>query len=471
MAKRIAKSTLQASTMDIMNSIRQYAGYDYQQNVPLVAKAADIPHVGEVIFGTPAFSNQFLNALVNRIGLVRVKSATFNNPYARLKKGYLGFGETVEEIFVNIAQCVDYTPEKGAAREFKRTIPDVRSAFHVMNWRVMYPVTIQDEDLKLAFTAEDGVQNLIAKIVDAVYTAAEYDEYLLFKYLIIKQISHGKTTEMQLPAGDDLKKHAGVYRGISNDLTFMKSKYNAEHVKNTTPRERQIIFMDSWYNGQFDVDVLAAAFNMDKADFMASLFLIDDFADFDNDRFNVIRENSDGLEEVTAAELAQMKHVKAFVVDEEWFQIYDNNNKFTEKYVASGLYWNYFYHVWKTVSVSPFANAVTFVDSDATIAPKASYTAKITGKDTSSVATVFTLGVQDDDATLIQGNYQFMQTEQATTDGIAVLPYGAVMIPATSSEKTLTLKMKIGDTEYSAGTTIKSTSAAGSTITMNKSGL
>ena len=179
MAKRIAKSTLQASTMDIMNSIRQYAGYDYQQNVPLVAKAADIPHVGEVIFGTPAFSNQFLNALVNRIGLVRVKSATFNNPYARLKKGYLGFGETVEEIFVNIAQCVDYTPEKGAAREFKRTIPDVRSAFHVMNWRVMYPVTIQDEDLKLAFTAEDGVQNLIAKIVDAVYTAAEYDEYLL----------------------------------------------------------------------------------------------------------------------------------------------------------------------------------------------------------------------------------------------------------------------------------------------------
>lgn len=470
MARRIAKSTLQASTMDIMNSIRQYAGYDYQQNVPLVAKSADIPRVGEVIFGTPAFSNQFLNALVNRIGLVRVKSATFNNPYARLKKGYLGFGETVEEIFVNIAQCVDYTPEKGAAREFKRTIPDVRSAFHVMNWRVMYPVTIQDEDLKLAFTAEDGVQNLIAKIVDAVYTAAEYDEYLLFKYLMIKQISHGKTAEMQLPSGNDLNKHASLYRGISNDLTFMKSKYNAEHVKNTTPRDRQIIFMDSWYNGQFDVEVLAAAFNMDKANFMASLHLIDDFADFDNDRFAVIRENSDGLEEVTADELEQMKHVKAFVVDEDWFQIYDNNNKFTENYVASGLYWNYFYHVWKTVSVSPFANAVTFVDSDATVAPKASYTVEITGKDTASVATVFTLGVQDDDATLVPGNYQFVQTEQATTDGIAVLPYGSVMIPATSAAKTLTLTMKIGDAEYDATTTINTASAVGATITMQKQG-
>lgn len=468
MAKRIAKSTLQASTMDIMNSIRQYAGYDYQQNVPLVAKAADIPHVGEVIFGTPAFSNQFLNALINRIGLVRVKSATFNNPYARLKKGYLGFGETIEEIFVNIAQCVDYTPEKGADREFKRTIPDVRSAFHVMNWRVMYPVTIQDEDLKLAFTAEDGVQNLIAKVVDAVYTAAEYDEYLLFKYLIIKQISHGNTAEMQLPAGDDLKKHAALYRGISNDLTFMKSKYNAEHVKNTTPRERQIIFMDSWYNGQFDVDVLAAAFNMDKANFLASLYLIDDFADFDNDRFNVIRENSDGLEEVTAGELAQMKHVKAFVVDEDWFQVYDNNNKFTEKYVASGLYWNYFYHVWKTVSVSPFANAVTFVDSGATVAPKASYTAEITGKDTSSVATVFTLGVQDDTATLVQGTYQFTQTKQATTDGVAILPYGAVMIPASASAKAVTLEMTINGITYRGATTVNAASAVGETVTMNK---
>lgn len=470
MAKRIAKSTLQASTMDIMNSIRQYAGYDYQQNVPLVSKAADIPHVGEVIFGTPAFSNQFLNALINRIGLVRVKSATFNNPYARLKKGYLGFGETIEEIFVNLVQCVDYTPEKGSAREFKRTIPDVRSAFHVMNWRVMYPVTIQDEDLKLAFTTEDGVQNLIAKIVDAVYTAAEYDEYLLFKYLIIKQISHGKTTEMQLPAGDDLKKHAGLYRGISNDLTFMKSKYNENHVKNTTPRERQIIFMDSWYNGQFDVDVLAAAFNMDKANFLASLYLIDDFADFDNDRFEVIRENSDGLEAVTTEELTQMKHVKAFVVDEEWFQVYDNNSKFTEKYVASGLYWNYFYHVWKTVSVSPFANAVTFVDSDATVAPKASYTVKITGKDTSSVATVFTLGVLDDAATLTPGNYQFIQTTQATTDGIAVLPYGAVMIPVSTPAKDLTLNMKVGDTVYESDTIISAESAVGATVTMSKQG-
>lgn len=470
MPRRIAKSTLQASTLDILNAIRQNASYDYQQSVPVVAKASDIPKVGEVICGTPAFSNQFINSIVNRIALVMTKSATFNNPYAHLKKGYLEFGETVEEIFVQIANVVDYTPEKGAAREFKRTIPDVKSAFHAMNWRVMYPVTIQDEDLRLAFLAESGVQDLVAKIVDSVYKAAEYDEFLLFKYLLIKAVSHGKMFPMSIGSGTDLKKAGATFRGASNDLTFMQTKYNASGVRTNTPRENQAIFMDSWFNAKYDVDVLAAAFNMDKATYTGALHLMDDWTSFDNERFEVIRENSDGLEEVTADELTLMKNVKAVLLDVDWFQVYDNNAKFTEQYSASGLYWNYFYHVWKTISSSPFSNAIVFVTDNAEIAPKESYTVKLTGKDTSDVATVFTLGVQDDTATLVQGTYQFTQTKQATTDGIAILPYGAIMIPASSKEKPVTLTMVMNDVEYRADATIHSASEVGDTVTMNKVG-
>lgn len=470
MPRRIAKSTLQASTLDILNTIRQNASYDYQQSVPVVTKASDIPKVGEVICGTPAFANQYVNALVNRIALVMAKSATFNNPYASLKKGYLEFGETVEEIFVQIAKVVDYTPEKATAREFKRTLPDVKSAFHTMNWRVMYPVTIQDEDLRLAFLAESGVQDLVAKIVESVYKAAEYDEFLLFKYLLIKAVSHGKMFPMSIGTGTDLKEAGATFRGASNDLTFMQTKYNASGVRTNTPRENQAIFMDSWFNAKYDIDVLAAAFNMDKATYTGALHLIDDWSSFDNERFDVIRENSDGLEEVTADELALMKNVKAVLIDTDWFQVYDNNAKFTEQYSAAGMYWNYFYHVWKTISSSPFSNAIVFVTDTAEIAPKASYTVELTGKDTSDVATVFTLGVQDDTATLVQGTYQFKQTKQATTDGIAILPYGAIMIPATSSAKTVTLTMVINGVEYDAATTVNSASEVGSKVVMNKIG-
>lgn len=468
MARRLAVSTLNASTLDILNVIRQNASYDYQSEVPVVTQATDIPKVGEVIYGTPAFANQFLNALINRIAIVRVQSATFNNPYRMLKKGYLEFGETIEEIFVNIAKVVEYTPEKAEAREFKRTIPDVRSAFHVINWRVMYPVTIQDEDLKQAFLSMDGVQNLIAKIVDAVYTAAEYDEFLLFKYLMIKAISAGKFYPVSIGDGTTLTDAAIQFRGSSNLLPFMSNAYNEAAVSTTTPKDRQIIFMDALFNAQFDVDVLASAFNMDKADFMGRLFLIDNWTSFDNSRFEIIRANSDGLEEVTSAELALLTNVKAVIVDENWFQVYDNQNKFTEKYVASGLYWNYFYHTWKTVSHSPFANAVVFVTNSATIAPPATLTAEIVSKDTSADGTtVMAVEIADTEG-LDYSGYNFIQTEQMTKDGIGMHPYGGLLIPETSKSKEIILEAAIDDVFYKANAPIMATFQTGSYINLGK---
>ena len=453
MAKRIASSTLNATTLDILNVIRQNASYDYQQNVPVAEKASDIPKVGEVIYGTPAFSNQFINALVNRIAIVRVQSATFNNPYSILKKGYLEFGETVEDIFVSIAKAVDYTPEKASEREFKRTLPDIKSAFHTMNWRVMYPVTIQDEDLRQAFLSVDGVTDLIAKIVDSVYTAAEYDEFLLFKYLLIKAISHGKMKPTAIESDTDLTASAIAFRSASNILPFMSSEYNEANVKTNTPKSRQIIFMDAKFNAQYDVNVLASAFNMDKADFMGRLFLIDNWTDFDNERFDIIRANSDGIEEITHEELELLNDVKAVLVDENWFQVYDNNNKFTEQYVASGLYWNYFYHVWKTVSSSPFANAIVFVAKKADIALPESLTCKCINKDISDEAIVLAFNADTDVASLKPNSVHFVQTEALTKSGIAVQKYGVVIIPKSATATDITIVAEIEGTKYTVTTT------------------
>lgn len=468
MPRRIAVNELNASTLDILNVIRENAGYDYQQNVPVVEKSSDIPKVGEIIYGTPAFANQFINALVNRIAIVRVQSATFNNPYEILKKGFIEFGETVEDIFVSIAKAVEFDPEKAAAREFKRTFPDVRSAFHTMNWRVMYPVTIQDEDLKQAFLSIDGVQNLIAKIVDAVYTAANYDEFLLFKYLIIKAVSHGHMYPLSIGDGTKMTDAAKKFRGTSNKLPFMSSDYNDSGVKTTTPKDRQVIFMDADFNADFDVDVLASAFNMDKADFMGRLFLMDDWTKFDNERFDVIRANSDGIEEVTTEELALMADVKAVICDENWFQVYDNKNQFTEDYVAAGLYWNYFYHQWKTISSSPFANAVVFVTDTATTALPDTITAEITDKSVSEDAITLTLKASADGATLAPNNVNFVQTEALTTAGIAVHPFGALLIPASQAATTIKLVATINGTEYTGATNITSASNVGATVTLNK---
>lgn len=467
MAHRIAASTLNASTIDILNVIRDNASLAYQNQVPAVETNVDIPRVGEVLYGTPAMANEFINALVNRIAAVRVQSATFNNPYTRLKKGMIDYGETIEDIFVGITKAFTFSQEKAEAREFKQYKPNVKSAFHAMNWQVIYPVSVSMEQLKQAFLNAEGVTNLISYIVDAVYTAANYDEFLLFKYLIIKGVTKGQLKPVAVD-GSDMHNYAKAFRGKSNLLPFMSSDYNAAAVKTTTPKDRQVIFMDAQFNADFDVDVLASAFNMSKADFMGSLFLIDDFTTFDNDRFDVIREESDGLEEITAAELALMTNVKALIMDENWFQVYDNLNQFAEKFISSGLRWNYFYHVWKTISVSPFANAIVFVNNSANIAAPATLAYTVSAVDTSDYAKVITL-IPDGTNSIADQNMVFVQTGALTALGIAVQPYGAIFVPATALDDATTAVVtgKVGNTTYTATVNLK-TVAAGATVSMAK---
>lgn len=468
MARIITKTKLDARSIDILNVIRNNASYAYQKDVPKIEKEQDIPRVGEILFGNPTHSNEFINALINRIALVRTQSATFNNPYKHLKKGYLEFGETVEDIFVGIINAVKYDAEKGASREFKRTLPNVQSVFHITNWRVMYPITIEKQALKRAFTSADGVTNLITSIIDQVYQSAEYDEYLLFKYLLIKAISHGKVYPQPIDTAN-MNNVAVAFRGKSNLLPIdMTGRFNEAHVQNNTPIDKQCIFMDADFNAKFDVEVLASAFNMNKADFIGKLHLIDDFSSFDNERFEAIREESTGLEEVTTAELALMRNVKGVLLDEEWFQVYDNLFEFDETRVGSGLYWNYWLHVWKTISYSPFANAIVFVDSAAKIANPTSITVKITGKDISEVGTIFTLNVQDDTATLAPNSVNFVQTDALTKEGIAVQKYGAVVIPSTKSATQITLVADLDGTAYNGSTPITSDSAVGDTVTLEK---
>ena len=465
MAKRIAVTTLNASTIDILNTIRANASSEYRDLVPEISDVKEIPSVGEVLYGYPSLANQFINALVNRIALVKVKSATFNNAYAELKKGYLEFGETVEEVFVSIAKAREFSVEKAEKREFKRTLPDVRTAFHAMNWKVQYPITIQQNDLRQAFQSADGVQDLIAKIVDSVYTGAEYDEYLLFKYLMIKAITKGKMHPVSIGSGD-MNESAVQFRAMSNQLTFMGKEYNASGVTTTTPKKDQYIFMDSTFNAQYDVNVLASAFNMDRADFTGKLKLIDSWTTFDNDRFDEIRAESDMIEEVTAEELAVMKDVKAVLIDEEWFQVYDNLATMTETHVSSGMYWNYFYNVWKTVSSSPFSNAIVFVAESANVAMPTTLTAKVTEKSESDMATVLTVEVEEKTA-LNGGNVNFVQTQDATKDGVAIHKYGAVMFPS-GNETSVTLEATVGDTVYKATTPITAETETGTAITFNK---
>ena len=466
MPQRIPVNTLNASSQKILNTIRANAPMAYQNAVPVVEKTTDIPKVGDILYNDPSLANVFVNELVNRIAAVRLKSKIFNNPFARLKKGYLQYGETIEEIFVQIAQVQAYDVELAEKRRNKRTLPDVRTAFHAMNWRVQYPLTIQDEDLRAAFTGPEGVTDFIERLIEAVYQAAEYDEYLLFKYLIIKSVTKGGMHPVTVTATDP-KEVVKLLRETRNRMAFRSTKFNKAGVNTVTAPDDACVFVDAAYEAEYTVDVLAAAFNIDKATIAGRVHIVDSFSEFDNDRWAAIRESGDMVEEVTAAELEMMKKVKAVLLDEDWFQVYDNVTKFTQDYIGPGMYWNYWLNIYKTVSTSPFANAVAFVSDTALSAP-ASYTAHITDKAKSRNALQFVIEL-DEKTALNGGNVQHIQTEGATTAVIAVKPYG--VYTTNKSTGTFTPEITVDGVKYTASAAIDlSTVAENAVVTFNKAG-
>lgn len=476
MAHLIAQSQLNASTINILNVIRENAPLEYQNKVPKVNNVDDIVKVGQIIYGTPSFQNIFISALVNRIALVLVESAAFNNPYKLLKKGQIDYGEVIEDVFMGIAQVVDYDPSKAESREFARTFPDVKSAFYKINWRVMYPITVEDQELYLAFQSADGVQNIITKIINSIMVAYEYDEFLLFKYMLIKAITSGKMFPVAVD-GSDLKNYASAFKSYRNKTKFLTRKYNEAGVMNNIEDGNLCIFLDSDFDANFDVNVLASAFNMEKADFIGRRFLIDDWTTFDNDRWEVIRQNTISalkgdttgvIEPVTAEELALMADVKSVMIDDRWFQVYESVNMMKEKEVASGLYWNYFYHNWKIVAHSPFSVAIVFVDNSASITTPSELTATVTAVDKISGATVVNVNFADA-VSLAPSDVQFEQTEALTEAGVAVQKYGTFIIPKTALAETFTVSAMIKDVAYATAEAVTlGDLAVGDTITLAK---
>ena len=356
--------TLSNNSVDVLNAIRNSASINYRDYVPIATADADsIREIGATIMDYPALQNEFLNALVNRIGRVILTSKSYQNPWAMFKKGFLEFGETIEEVFTNLAKPFQFDPAVAENEIFKREIPDVRSAFHVLNYQKFYKATVSQEQLRMAFMSWDGVTSLISSIVESMYTAANYDEFITMKYLLCKRILSGQMywatpSDTTLGATKIIKK----IRMSSDNLTFLSPDYNLAGVYNSTEKNNQYIIIPSAIMAEFDVEVLAAAFNMNKVEFMGHVVLVDSLSNHDTARLRELFKDDPTYKEFNEEDLQWLSVVAAVLVDKDFFMIFDNLQNFTENYNGQGLYWNYYYHVWKTFSTSPYANAVLFTD-------------------------------------------------------------------------------------------------------------
>ena len=409
MATKPTIKTVNASAMDILNVIRANASSTYQERIP-EATQDNIREIGNAMLTYESTQNEFLNALVNRIARVIITSKSYQNPLRMFKKGVLEFGETIEEIFVNIARAHQFDPAVAEKEVFKREIPDVNAVFHKMNYQNFYKTTISNEQLRQAFLSYQGISDLIARIVDSLYTGSEFDEFLVMKQLIVDAANDGKMYAVTIPevTPDNAKTIVAKIKGVSNSMEFMSTTYNSMGVLNYTKKENQIFLIDAAFDAMIDVEVLASAFNMSKAEFMGQRVLIDNFG--------------------------ELTGVYAAIVDKDWFMVFDNWIGFTENYNGQGLYWNYFYHCWKTFSTSPFSNAVLFTTettavTDVTVTPPT--TELVKGSSMQFTASVVTTGYVPKGVT--------WSVTGATDTVSSITPDGILTVPSTEPNTTLTV--------------------------------
>lgn len=345
----------------VLNAIRNSASVNYQEHVPIAtADAESVKAIGAVIMDNVNLQNEFLNALINRIARVVVTSKSYENPWNMFKKGFIEMGETVEEIFIDLIKPFQYDPAVAENELFKREKPDVKSAFHYINYQKFYKVTIERQTLRKAFLTYDGVTDLISDITKQLYTSMNYDEFQSMKYMLAVALLNGfvKTTQVDTDTADA---GAIAFKSTSDLFTFMNTDYNPVGVHTLTEKNEQYLIVNSLYNAKMDVDTLATAFNMSKAEFMGHRVVVDSFGKLDIERLAVLFADDPNYIEIEEDGLTLLDTIPAVLVDENWFQIYDNLLQFTDVENAQGLYWNYFLHAWKTFSVSPFSQAVAFV--------------------------------------------------------------------------------------------------------------
>lgn len=436
-------SNLNARSVGILNAIRNNASAEYYNAVPLAEDTTEsIRAVGQAITAFQPRMNEFVSALVNRIARVVVNSKLYSNPWAFAKKGLLEYGETIEEIFVDIADSVPFDPLKAETEVFKRNKPNIRSMFHAMNLQTEYPVTISQQQLRQAFLSASGVTDLIARIVNSLYSAANYDEFIMMKYVIaVVADAGGLAFETITAVTNQATAEAAIVKIKENSTLFgfMSDKYTSAGNMTFADMGSVYVITTAGFDALTDVDVMAKAFNIDRANWAGRHVPIDSFA-FNEAEITRLGQllADDAAYQANPITLngtlnTALGTISAIMMDEQFLQVYDVLNEFTEIYNPKGLYWNEFYHLWKIYSASPFVNVLMFTttaksvtavgtisgDATATAGQRKQYTTTVTAGEFTNKGVIWSItGITG--ATINQ-------------DGLAYFPVaGTATITATS---------------------------------------
>lgn len=331
----------------VFNVIRANSSEVFMNTVPSATKD-NVQQIKNILFNDSyqPMLNEFVNNLINRIGLTIIRNKSYNNPLSIFKKGSVPLGTDIQDLYENPAQAEQYEYSNTAmAKLLTITDPDTHVAYYRRNRQDLYTKTIAREGLQGAFVSWEEFENYIAGITNSLYSGNYIDEFKYTKQLVdgaydnnkvIQKVVTNPTTEAT--ANAFLKEVRALY----DMMTFPSSNYNAYSkfsgangtITTWTDPERICLIVRADVMANVDVYALSRAFNLEYNEFIGRVIKVDSF------------ENEEIL---------------GVVCDESWLQIYDNIFRFDEFYNARTMSWNEYLHAWGTYAICPFANAVMLV--------------------------------------------------------------------------------------------------------------
>lgn len=329
--------------LDIMNAIRNASSTDYQRRVPSATKA-NVDSTIEQILSYRPNTNEFVDNLVNLIGLQIVKSTLWTNPLAKYKRGMLMFGDTIEEINVGLLEAKRYDPDREYLEKdlFGQERADVQSSFHKINRQDYYKISVNNTLLRRAFSADFGLSKFVASLMSAPTTSDQWDEFLLTTSLFKIYNEAGGFFNVNVPdisssssTADDAKNMLRRVREYSDNLTFINTAYNASGMPVAASRDELELFVTPGANAAMDVEALAAAFNIERAEV--------------GSRTTVIPDQYFGID-----------GAQAILTTRDFFVIADSLIDTANVVNPVGLHTNYFLHHHQVISASRFVPALLF---------------------------------------------------------------------------------------------------------------
>lgn len=347
-----------------LNKIRQISSDIYHQYIPILEDDTDISTLATPVLTVPEVYNEFCNALVNRIVYTQISTKTFNNPLRGLEGNVMPLGYAGQEIYVNPAKGRQYNVNDFAGI-LQKYEADVKVQYLIKNMDIQYPLTVVRTKLKEAFVSWDSLDSFITGLTNSLYNGMYIDEFKWTKALVSSaykgNLVQVETISSPLTSADTAKAFTKKARELFLNFQMPSTSYNAwskvggsgSPVTTWTNPEDIVILIRNDIRAHLDVEVLANAFQIDKATLMGNIYPVDNFNVYDDEGTQIF----DG------------SNLFALIADRNWFKIKPIDQFMENGYNANNRAMQYYLNNIKMYEFSLFANAVAFATAEATVNP------------------------------------------------------------------------------------------------------